>query len=702
MDYRNDEVENSRGRSQQRAAGHQPMQRYSQDGQTYGEQPGGQGYTGQPGGYQPGGQGYGSQPGGRQPGGQTYAGQAGGRHTYENQTYARQAGGHQAGGQRYGSQPGGHQPGSPSHSGQQPGGRRVAGGQYGSQQSIAKARAVSKRREELENLRRDRDRKKRLKRRIIVMIVAECFTLAAIFGYAYFARRISLMPRPDVDKKNVINDDLQVEDLEKMKGYWMIAVFGVDSRNGSVGAGNQSDVNMICCINQDTGEIRLVSVFRDTYLNTNDEGRYSKFNEAYARGGPEQALKFLNKNLDLNITDYITFSWRAVAEGINILGGVDLEISKAEFRFINGFITETVKGTNLGSTQLKSAGMNHLDGVQAVAYGRLRLMDTDFARTERQRKIIELAFAKAKQADYPTLNNILVTVLPQVSHNLDFVDLTNVALSISKYHIGETAGFPFARTNLVIPGKGDCVIPQTLESNVSELHTFLFGDDGYQPTETVKQLSNKISSDTGMYKQGKSVGHVSTEGYLPSETTAPRETREEETTEAEETTQAQETDAFGNPLQPSESNTNRIPGIGETDEFGNLVDGPETEDPDDPWNGQILPGGNNPANPQNPTNPANPTNPTNPVNPADPGATDPSNPNPSQPGDTGNGPGDQVTGPGGGPGNPSSSDVYGPGNPGNSNQGQNGYNGGGPAGPGYVQDPDSGNIIFDNGTILGR
>lgn len=225
MDYRNDEVENSRGRSQQRAAGHQPMQRYSQDGQTYGEQPGGQGYTGQPGGYQPGGQGYGSQPGGRQPGGQTYAGQAGGRHTYENQTYARQAGGHQAGGQRYGSQPGGHQPGGPSHSGQQPGGRRVAGGQYGSQQSIAKARAVSKRREELENLRRDRDRKKRLKRRIIVMIVAECFTLAAIFGYAYFARRISLMPRPDVDKKNVINDDLQVEDLEKMKGYWMIAVF---------------------------------------------------------------------------------------------------------------------------------------------------------------------------------------------------------------------------------------------------------------------------------------------------------------------------------------------------------------------------------------------------------------------------------------------------------------------------------------------
>ena len=163
------------------------------------------------------------------------------------------------------------------------------------------------------------------------MIIAECLTLTAIFGYAFFARKLTMMPRPDVDKTYVKNDDLQVEDLEKMKGYWMIAVFGVDSRDGSVGAGNQSDVNIICCINQDTGEIKMVSLFRDTYLNTNDNGRYSKFNEAYARGGPEQALKFLNKNLDLNITDYITFSWKAVADAITILDGVDVEIRSSEF-----------------------------------------------------------------------------------------------------------------------------------------------------------------------------------------------------------------------------------------------------------------------------------------------------------------------------------------------------------------------------------
>ena len=233
-------------------------------------------------------------------------------------------------------------------------------------EEITRSLSSGNRKDPRETRKKIKTKAQKTRRRIIAMIIAECLTLTAIFGYAFFARKLTMMPRPDVDKTYVKNDDLQVEDLEKMKGYWMIAVFGVDSRDGSVGAGNQSDVNMICCINQDTGEIKLVSLFRDTYLNTNDNGRYSKFNEAYARGGPEQALKFLNKNLDLNITHYVAFNWKAVATAINILGGVDIDISKSEFYYINAFITETVKGTGIGSVQLKKAGVNHLDGVRPL------------------------------------------------------------------------------------------------------------------------------------------------------------------------------------------------------------------------------------------------------------------------------------------------------------------------------------------------
>ena len=549
---------------------------------------------------------------------------------------------------------------------------------------ISRTLSSENRKSRIDQLRKQQAKKNRTRRRIVAMIVAECFVLIGIFGYAYFARRLTLMPRPQVDKGNVENENLQLETLEKMKGYWMIAVFGVDSRDGTTGAGNQSDVNMICCINQDTGEIKLVSVFRDTYLNINDEGRYSKFNEAYARGGPEQALKFLNKNLDLNITDYITFSWKAVAEGINILDGVDVEISKAEFRYINGFITETVKATGLGSHQLTSAGMNHLDGVQAVAYGRLRLMDTDYARTERQRKIIELAFAKAKEADYATLNNILVTVLPQVSHNLDFADLTNIALSISKYHIGETMGFPSARTSAKVGNKGDCVIPLTLESNVVELHKFLYGDEAYVPTDTVKQISNKISSDTGLYTQGKSVGHVSTEGYLPKETTAAAETTQAET-EPEESESASETDEYGNPIEPNPGDGTAVyPGIGETDEYGNLVDGPETEDPDEPGGGPLSPTDQSSSQPgdQPSDRPSSPGQGGNPDEWTGPGAE-------------GNGNGNsQIPYPGYEPESTAQSEENSPGGQGDSNYGPGGDQGSTSTGPENVSN-DNTSVILD-------
>ncbi|MEG7530372.1 MAG: LCP family protein [Hungatella sp.] len=415
--------------------------------------------------------------------------------------------------------------------------------------------------------------KKKKRRRIIAMIIAECFALLLIFGYAYVAKRLNMVQREEFNISKTKNNDLTVDDIKKMKGYWMIAVFGVDSRNSNVGKGTNADVNMICCINRDTGDIKLVSVFRDSYLNIDEKGNYNKLNAAYAHGGPEQAVAALNKNLDLNITDYITFNWKAVAESINLLGGVDVELSKAEFRYINSFITETVKSTGIGSHQLKKAGMNHLDGVQAVAYGRLRLMDSDYARTERQRKIIELAFQKAQKADYAVLNNILVTVLPQVSTSLGFADLTNVALNITKYKIGETGGFPFSRGDANMGKRGACVIPTTLESNVIQLHQFLFGDEIYAPTDAVRKISAKIASDTGLYKEGSPVGHVTTEGTVPKATKAP-ETKQEETKKKEEES---ETDRDGNVIpkpDASESSTAH-PGIGETDPSGNLIDPPE-------------------------------------------------------------------------------------------------------------------------------
>ena len=267
----------------------------------------------------------------------------------------------------------------------------------------------------------------------IICALVEIITLVAIFAYGYVLRTFNLMARTDVDVAAVENDNISFEKKQEMEGYWNIAVFGLDASK------RNSDVVMIVSINQDTGDIKLVSVFRDTYLNISSKDQYNKINQAYAQGGPEQGLAALNKNLDLNITSYVTFDWATIAEIINLLGGVDdIEISRAEFYYINAYITETVKETGIASFQLKSAGTQHLDGIQAVSYARLRLMDSDFARTERQKKIIKACFEKAKTVDYSVLNYIMLTCFPKVETNISLGDVVSMAQGILRYKRADT------------------------------------------------------------------------------------------------------------------------------------------------------------------------------------------------------------------------------------------------------------------------
>lgn len=368
--------------------------------------------------------------------------------------------------------------------------------------------------------------------------------------------------------------------LHRPTGYWNIAVFGVDSRDGGTKKA-LADVQMICSINRSTGEIRLVSVYRDTYLKINSEGTYHKINEAYFKGGYKQGVSALEENLDLKIDDYATFNWKSVAEAINILGGVELEITPAEFAYINAFITETVESTGIGSVQLSQPGMQLLDGVQAVAYSRLRLMDTDFQRTERQRKVVQLALEKAKKADVSTLTSLAAYLVPQISTSVSVNDVLPLVKDIGKYHIGETGGFPFSRQSKKV-GKMDCVIPTTLESNVILLHQFLYGEDtGYRPSSAVKKISAHISEETGLYEEGKAApsGGASgggssgkTNGGSDGKTQPPAETASPEP--LPETTE---------PEESAEETTKET--TGETEESGGKDKQEETEE-----SGEIGPG----------------------------------------------------------------------------------------------------------------
>ena len=363
--------------------------------------------------------------------------------------------------------------------------------------------------EELEEYYDEKNKKKKsLWKKVLLISVIEILTLILIFCTGYVVRYMNIKPDVQFNTKNVKNDNIDVKKQEQMQGYWTIAVFGVDSRDGGVGRGANADVQIIVCIDRGTGEVKLASVFRDTYLNLAAGSRFAKINEAYADGGPEQAVAALNKNLDLDIEHYATFNWRAVADVITMLGGVDIDITQKEFRYMNAYIHETsieskVNEKNPAAEYIKGPGMQHLDGVQAVAYARLRYMDDDFTRTKRQREVISQVLANAKKADLATLTNVIDTVLPQIAFNVDVGDILELAKGVNRYNIVGSEGFPYDLTTQMMGKKGDCVIPQSLASNVTKLHAYLFNDTDYKPSAAVWTYSDKIAEDSGSYKNGR-------------------------------------------------------------------------------------------------------------------------------------------------------------------------------------------------------
>ncbi len=287
-------------------------------------------------------------------------------------------------------------------------------------------------------------------------------------------------------------------------GYTNIALFGVDATTPSgLYKGSRSDCIMIASINMDTGDIKLVSVYRDTYLNLGTD-TYNKCNHAYSGGGAEQAIKMLNMNLDLDITNFIAVNYQSLIDLIDGLGGIYIDVDKNELKHINNYQITINKDLNLGGyTPVTETGYQKLNGLQATAYCRIRydISGGDFGRASNQREVIKAIEEQAKKTDAATLTKVFTQVVDEIYTSIDSKDLLELVSNINNYRIVDEGGFPeeSMRTTGNIGAKGSCVIPLDLESNVVWLHQFLFEDADYTVSSTVKECSDKVKEDTSKY-----------------------------------------------------------------------------------------------------------------------------------------------------------------------------------------------------------
>lgn len=348
------------------------------------------------------------------------------------------------------------------------------------------------------------NRKKRRKkkgRKKIVLFIFEVLLLAVVLGVLWLYNSTFGKVTWENELSNSeagINQDLDKDAAKKMHGYLNVALFGLDNRsNGDYNTGH-SDCIMIVSLNYDTNEVRLVSVYRDTYLSSGG-GKFTKANFAYESGGAPNAVAMLNSNLDLDITKYVSVDWKALVDAIDELDGIDLEITEAERKEINFLLPEIDGTTGYRTGKVTDTGMVHLNGTQATAYARIRsTAGDDFLRASRQRIVLEAMINKMKETDIATLTSMLSDIMGQVCTNFTQTELISLATDLTEYNLVSTTGFPFELTTKTLSSTGDTVIPIDFSKNVTELHQYLFADDSYTPSNTVETLSSKIANKTGV------------------------------------------------------------------------------------------------------------------------------------------------------------------------------------------------------------
>lgn len=346
----------------------------------------------------------------------------------------------------------------------------------------------------------DKTRKK--KNRVWGIILAVEIVAAIVIGFlfvkAYINSTYNKMQYNEL-KNTHINEDLDEETVKKMTGYTNIALFGIDTRDsGMVDDGVRSDSIIICSINNDTQEVKLVSLYRDTYLELcNDSQSYEKAAHAYAYGGAQGAVNMLNKNLDLNITDYVAVNFTALTEAIDALGGIDVEIKESELYKLNQCIDEQMGVNGIYSDYVYDTGVVHLNGVQATAYSRIRSTDEgDITRTWRQRTVISKMIEAAKSAGISKLLDCINVVVDDVASSFTEKEIIDMAKSCFDYKLSTTTGFPFTIASPTMDGVS-YIVACDLATNATALHRFLFDDNNYTPSVTVQNISDNVVNESG-------------------------------------------------------------------------------------------------------------------------------------------------------------------------------------------------------------
>lgn len=329
---------------------------------------------------------------------------------------------------------------------------------------------------------------------VLILVLGIGGIIAA--GLTVVKNTLDNVGRIELDPEMIgINPEVDAE----LSNYRNIAILGIDARDMSSDEDVRSDAIIVASINKETYEIKMFSVYRDTLLDIGDDVGLDKITHAYYYGGPTKVLYTLNKNLDLNVKEVVVVNWKAVADTVDALGGIDVEIQDSEINEMNKYIQDTYDNIGGSDKKIESAGMQTLNGNQAVTYARIRkdAITGDYRRNERMKIVVKAAFDKAKEFDISAIKKISNEILPEIKTNMTSSDMLSMAIKLNSYSMTDSVGWPY---DVGSWSSGAWYGPPvTLSSNVTKLHEQFFAQEDYVPTDDVQSISERISATTGLY-----------------------------------------------------------------------------------------------------------------------------------------------------------------------------------------------------------
>ena len=278
---------------------------------------------------------------------------------------------------------------------------------------------------------------------------------------------------------------------EQLKDYRLIALFGIDN-------GDRNDMDIIISINKNDGTAKLVSVIRDSYVQileaTDDHpAAYNRCNLGYPRGGKYEAMKVLNRNLDLNIRECICVDWDCAAHLVDLMGGLKVNIDGED-------MLDAINDLLPDDNKIVQTGEQNLNGWQAVQYLRVRKYDNGgtIARAHHNEDVFLQLYEQAKGMSAAEIAEVYDEIADELDTNMSRNTLTDTLAQIATTDIEKTEEWPYEWTQMEDAENGYRV-PMSLVSNVKELHKVLFDQDDYLPSTVVQEIND------GMIEKEKSL-----------------------------------------------------------------------------------------------------------------------------------------------------------------------------------------------------